>query len=351
MITKYPFGSIDGQTVYNYTLSNQNGMSVTISEFGGTVVKLCVPDREGRISDVACGYDALDDYRTASGYVGALVGRTANRIANGTFTLDGKTYHLCQNNGVNSLHGGKIGYSFRVWDSKAEDGEEPKLILSLFSPDGEENYPGNLTVKAVYTLCADNALKLVMEATTDQRTPVGFTNHTYFNLGGYASGSIADHVLQIDADTYLPTDETQIPTGVFHPVEGTPFDFRKPKPIGQDLWAENEDLRIAGGYDHNFNFIGGASKQPIARATVWEPKSGRLMTVLTDQPAIQLYTGNYLEDDDHRFKGGYPRIKQTAFCLETQAMPDSINQKGFNDIVLNPGEVYTHTVIYQFSVK
>ena len=352
MITKYEFGTLEsGEKVYNYTLENRNGMSVTITEFGGAIVKLCVPDREGRIGDVAGGYDSLKDYVMGDGYLGALVGRTANRIAKGTFTLDGVTYHLYLNDGANSLHGGKVGYSYRVWTARPEDGDEPRLILTLFTPDGEENYPGNLNIKVVYTLTADNALKIAYEATTDKRTPVGMTNHVYFNLGGYASGSIRDHVIWMDADTYLPTDKGLIPLGVLHPVEGTPFDFRKPKAIGQDIDADNVDLKIAGGYDHCFNFVGGATKEPVKRVTAWDPKSGRFLTVLTDQPSIQLYTGNFLDSDQYRFKNGCPRVKQTAFCLETQTMPDSINHPDFNDVVLNPGETYTHTVIYKFSVK
>ena len=353
MITKHEFGTLEttGQKIYNYTMKNRSGMTVTITEYGGAVVEIRVPDKYGRHTDVVGGYDSLRDYVLADGYLGALVGRTGNRIANGTFKLDGKTYHLYLNNGKNSLHGGKVGYSYRVWNAKPVDGDEPKLVLTLHSPDGEEGYPGNLDVTVTYALLSNNALSIHYEATTDQRTPVSLTNHTYFNLGGYASGTIYDHVMQIEADTYLPTDEGQIPTGELRPVAGTPFDFREPKTIGRDLFTDDPDLKLAGGYDHCFNFTGGATKAPERRIMVYEPNSGRVLTVFTDQPCVQFYSGNYLGGTEFPMKGGFPRQKQTAFCLETQTMPDSVNHPNFTNTILNPGETYTHTVIYQFSVK
>ena len=353
MITKHYFGTLetDGREVYNYTMKNRNGMTVTISEFGGAIVEIRVPDKFGRCSDVVGGYDSLRDYVLADGYLGALVGRTANRIANGKFKLDGKLYHLYLNNGKNSLHGGKVGFSHKLWSVKPEDGEEPRLVLNLVSPDGEEGYPGTLNVTVVYELLSNNALAIRYEATTDKKTIVGLTNHVYFNLGGYASGKIYDHVLQIEADTYLPTDEGLIPTGVFHPVEGTPFDFREPKAIGQDIGADNVDLKIAGGYDHCFCFTGGATKEPVLRIMAYEPNSGRILKVFTDQPAVQFYSGNFLGGNEYPMKGGYPCQKQAAFCLETQSLPDSVNHPNFPSTVLCPGDTYRHTVIYQFSVK
>lgn len=352
MITKQEFGILEstGEKIFNYTMKNRNGMTVVISEFGGTVVSIRVPDKFGRFSDVAAGYDSLRDYVLADGYLGALVGRTANRIANGKFTLDGKEYSLYCNNGKNSLHGGKVGYSYRIWNVRPVDGDEPKLILTLHSPDGEEGYPGNLDVTVTYTLLSNNALSIHYEAVTDKRTPVCLTNHTYFNLGGYASGLIHDHVLQINADTYLPTDETQIPTGEIRPVDGTVFDFREPKRIGQDIDADDPDLKLAGGYDHCFCFAGGATKAPERRIMVYEPNTGRAMTVYTDQPAVQFYSGNYMDCPEFPQKGGFPRAKQTAFCLETQTLPDTVNRPEFGDITLNPGETYTHNTIYQFSI-
>lgn len=352
MITTQFFGTLDtNEEVYCYTMKNSAGMSVTICDYGGAITQIRVPDKYGRMTDVVGGYDSLRDYVLADGYLGALVGRTANRIANGKFTLDGKEYNLFLNNGKNSLHGGKVGYSYRVWHVKAEDGVEPKLILTLTSPDGDEGYPGTLNVTVTYTLLSSNALSIHYEATTDQKTIVGMTNHAYFNLGGFASGTIRDHVLQMDADSYLPTDKGLIPTGEIRSVEGTPFDFREPKTIGRDIDADDEDLKFGKGYDHCFCFTGGATKEPVLRIEAYEPNSGRIMRVYTDQPCVQLYTGNCLGSNEFSMKGGYPRKNQHAFCLETQTMPDSINHPNFTNCVLNPGETYLHTVIYQFSVK
>lgn len=352
MITKHLFGTLDGGTdVYTYTMKNKNGMSVRVSEFGGALVEVCVPDRWGRMTDVIGGYDSLRDYVLGDGYQGALIGRVGNRIAKGKFTLDGKEYSLFINNGVNSLHGGKVGFSHKIWSVKAVDGDEPKLILKLTSPDGEEGYPGTLNVTVTYALLASNALSIHYEAETDQKTIVNLTNHTYFNLGGYASGKVFDHVLQMDADHYLPTDETLIPTGELRSVEGTPFDFREPKTIGRDFDMENEDIKIAGGYDHCICFTGGETKEPVLRAQVYEPNSGRMMQVYTNQPCVQFYSGNFLSNADHPFKGGYPQNKQALFCLETQKMPDAINKPHFTSVVLTPEEKYDYTTIYQFSVK
>ena len=344
MITKQYFGALeDGRSVYSYTMKNDAGMLVRISELGGAIMELRVPDKFGRMSDVVAHYDSVRDYMLDTTYAGALVGRVANRIDKGRFTLDGKQYQIFCNNGVNTLHGGRVGFSHRIWNVKAEDGEEPKLILSLFSPDGEENYPGNLNVTVVYTL-KQNALAIAYEATTDQRTIVNMTNHAYFNLGGYASGKIHEHVLQMDADAYLPVGDTRIPTGEIRSVEGPPFDFREAKPIGRDI-------ELAGGYDHCFCFAGGETKEPVLRIEAYEPNSGRLMQVYTDQPCVQFYSGNFLNKAEYPLKGGYPQTVQTAFCLETQKMPDSINHPNFTDTVLNPGETYKHTVIYRFSVR
>ncbi len=352
MISKQHFGTLEGGTeIYSYTMKNASGMTVRICEFGGAIMEIRVPDKLGRMSDVVGGYDSLRDYALGDGYQGALVGRTGNRIAKGKYTLDGKQYQLFINNGPNSLHGGKIGFSHRVWTVKAEDGEEPRLILTLHSPDGEENYPGNLDVTVTYTLLSSNALSIRYEAVTDKRTIVNLTNHCYFNLGGYASGKIFDHVLQMDADRYLPTDEDLIPTGELRSVEGTPFDFREPKTIGRDFDMENEDIRIAGGFDHCFCFTKGESKEPILRVEAYEPNSGRIMQVYTNQPCVQFYSGNFLNNPEHPFKGGYPQNLQAAFCLETQKMPDAINHPNFTNTVLEPGETYDYTTIYKFSVR
>ncbi len=352
MITKHFFGTLDGgKEVYSYQMKNANGMTVRICEFGGAIMEIRVPDRWGRMSDVVGGFDSLRDYVLADGYIGALIGRVGNRICDGRYTLDGKEYTAFCNNGKNSLHGGKVGYSHRVWSVKPVDGDEPKLILTLESPDGEEGYPGTLKITVTYALLSSNALSIHYEAVTDKKTIINLTNHAYFNLGGYASGKIFDHVLQIDADRYLPTDETLIPTGELRSVEGTPFDFREPKAIGRDFDMDHTDIKLAGGFDHCFCFAGGETKEPVLRVQVYEPNSGRMMSVYTNQPAVQFYSGNFVADPEFPLKGGYPQNKQSLFCLETQKMPDAINHEGFDNIVLNPGEVYEHTTIYQFSVK
>ena len=236
MITKHYFGTMDdGRDVYSYLLKNDAGMSVRICEFGGAIMEISVPDRLGRMTDVVAGYDSLRDYVLSPGYLGALVGRVCNRIAKGKFRLGGKEYQIYKNNNGNSLHGGKVGFSHKLWDVKAEDGEEPRLVLTLTSPDGDENYPGTLSLTVTYTLLRSNALSIHYEATTDKKTVVNLTNHAYFNLGGFSSGKIFDHVLQMDADKYIPTDENLIPTGEIRSVIRTPFDFREPKTIGEDL--------------------------------------------------------------------------------------------------------------------
>ncbi len=352
MITKQYFGTLeDGREVHCYTMKNEAGVSVRISDLGGAVMELRVPDKYGRLSDIVEGYDSVRDYVLDTTYAGGLIGRVGNRICKGKFNLEGKEYQIACNNNENSLHGGNIGFSHKIWNVQPIDGEEPKLLLSLISPDGDENYPGTLTVNVTYTLLRSNALSIRYEATTDQTTVVNLTNHTYFNLGGYASGKIFDHVLQMDADAYLPTDDTLIPTGEIRSVAGSPFDFREPKTIGKDFDLSNEDMRLAGGYDHCFCFRDGASKEPILRIEVFEPNSGRLMQVYTDQPCVQFYSGNFLKNPNYPLKNGYPQNPQAAFCLETQKMPDAVNHPNFTDTILHPGEVYTHTTIYQFSVR
>ena len=352
-IEKRYFGTLsDGRTVNSYTLFNAKGMRVMILDLGGILCQIHVPDKEGRLTDVVGGYDNLDYYVNASGYQGALIGRFGNRIGMSKFTLDGKEYTLfANNNDVNHLHGGKEGFNTKIWSVTEKDGEAPALELEYVSVDGEEGYPGTLTVRVTYTLSADNALSIRYQATTDKKTILNLTNHAYFNLGGYASGSIRDHYLQMDADSYVRTDTLLIPTGELPSVEGTPFDFRSGKTVGQDIDADNIDLKIAGGYDHCFNFVGGETKEPVLRATLKDPKSGRVMKMYTNQPCVQLYTGNFLENDGYPFKGGYVKSKQIALCLETQHMPDSINHDNFTNVVLDVGETYDYTTIYAFSAE
>ena len=350
-IKKKLFGVMpNGKEVYSYTLRNKNGMKVKLIEYGGAINQIKVPDKKGSFDDVVCGYNSLDSYIGADGYQGALIGRIGNRIAKGKFTLDGKEYSLFINNGPNSLHGGEYGFNAKVWDSEAIDGDEPQVIFTTVSPDGEEGYPGTLNIKVVYTLTENNGLSIEYSATTDKKTIVNLTNHVYFNLGGYASGNVLGHNLWMDADTYLPTDADLIPTGELKPVDGTPFDFRTEKPVGRDFVLTDTDMGLAGGYDHCMNFAGGAQDKPVLRAILTDPVSGRRMKVYTDQPAVQFYSGNFLDNANYPFKNGCPQRKQMALCLETQKMPDSINHDNFTSVVLNPGETYSHKTVYEFSV-
>ena len=351
-IEKNLFGTLaGGREVYAYTLKNANGMSAKILNYGGTVVELNVADKNGSFADVIGGYDSLDSYVNGDGYQGALIGRFGNRINKGRFTLEGVDYTLFINNGENHLHGGELGFDKKIWDVEAIDGDEPVLKLHVVSHDGDEGYPGNLDVTVTYKLTSENGLSIRYEATTDKATPINLTNHTYFNLGGFNSGSIHSHTLMLDADTYLPTDERLIPTGELRSVSGTPFDFRVSKKIGKDINSDNLDIKLGGGYDHCLNFTGGKTEEPIKRGELYDEKSGRVMSVYTNQPCVQVYSGNFLVNEKYPFKGGYPQSIQTFICLETQHMPDAINQSNFTDCVLRPGEKYDFTTEYRFSVK
>ena len=351
-IQKTLFGTLpDGRSVYEFTLSNTSGTTVKLLDYGATVKEIHVADKNGVFADVVAGYDTLESYLGADGYQGAVIGRIGNRICKGKFQLDGKEYNLYINNGPNHLHGGKEGFNAKLWSSETFDGNEPSVIFSYVSPDGEENYPGTLSVSVKYTLTGDNALVINYTATTDKKTIVNLTNHSYFNLGGYGSGSIYSHLLTIDAPCYLPTDENLIPTGEFRNVKGTPFDFTEPKEIGKDIDADCLDLKLAGGYDHCFYFGDEGNKEVVKRAELYEPESGRLMEMLTNQPGVQIYTGNFVNNPDFPFKGGVAQKKQTLVCLETQKMPDSINHDNFTNVVLDAGEKYDYTTVYKFSTK
>lgn len=351
-ITKELFGKYLSQDIYKYTLKNTNGMSVVLSNFGATILSINVPDKNGEVADVIGGYDDLQSYINADGYQGAIIGRVGNRICKGKFTLDGVDYDMYINNGPNHLHGGKVGFDKRIWQVlSTNDCDEPSIKFFLLSKDGEENYPGNLSVTVTYTLNNDGSLSIRYEAVTDKRTIINLTNHTYFNLGGYNSGKIFEHVLWLDADTYLPTDETLIPTGEIRSVEGTPFDFRLPKTIGRDFNSLNQDLIFAGGYDHCFNFTGGETKLPKLRAKAVHQASGRVMEMYTNQPCVQFYSGNFLTNSKFPFKNNCSQNKQMAFCLETQHMPDSVNHPNFTNVILNPDEKYDYTTIYKFYVE
>lgn len=350
-IAKKEFGkTVDGESVFNYTIENNIGTSVTLSEFGASVISLITCDRYGNYADIVCGYDDLDGYASGNSYQGAVVGRVANRIANAEFSLDGIKYTLAKNDNVNSLHGGNIGFSHRVWKSKCSmDDRCANITFSLFSPDGEEGYPGNLEVSVTYTLDNENALYIRYVARTDKKTVVNLTNHSYFNLSGYSSGSILDHELQINADRFLPTDEFSIPTGEIMSVYSTPFDFKESKVVGKDIDADNIYLKRACGYDHCFVFTDNADAYS-KKACLYDKKSGRALTLYTDMPAVQLYTGNFLCEENQRFKGGCLQKKRMALCLETQFMPDSPNHKNFTDCTLDPGQKYDHFTKFKFSI-
>ncbi len=347
---KKPFGKTpDGQPVDLYVLTNKNGVEAAITNYGGAVVSLKVPDRNGKFGDVVLGYDSLDGYVNDKSYFGAIVGRYGNRIGHAQFSIDGKTYTLAKNNGENSLHGGIKGFNKAVWAAKelpAKNGQS--LELTYLSKDGEEGFPGNLHVRVVYTLTDSNELKIEYSATTDKKTVVNLTNHTYFNLAGPGSGDILGHQLVIEADKFTPVDASLIPTGELRDVQGTPLDFRKATAIGARIDQDDEQLKLGHGYDHNFVLrrAAGAPISPAAR--VVERNTGRVLEVWTTEPGVQFYTGNFL-DGTARGKGGLTYARRSAFCLETQHFPDSPNQPKFPSVVLNSSEKYSTTTTYKFT--
>lgn len=353
-ITQTTFGTLrDGRTAKLFTLTNARGMRATITNYGGILTSLRVPDRAGRLGDVVLGYDNLASYIKATPYFGATVGRYGNRIARGRFTLDGKTYKLATNNPPNHLHGGNVGFDKRLWRAtpmRVKDGVA--LELRYFSPAGEEGYPGNLQARVIYTLTNANTLRINYRAVTDKATPFNPTHHSYWNLTDGGRTPILDNVLQLRAHRYTPIDKTSIPTGELPSVVGTPFDFLKPRIIGTSLTPKgapqpNEQLRNGAGYDHNF-VLDGPRGQVRRAARLYAPRSGRVMTVYTDTPGLQVYTGNFL-DATNIGKGGVPYRYRTAVCLETQGFPDSPNHPNFPSTILRPGQVYHQTTIYAFS--
>lgn len=341
--------TVDGKATTLYVLKNNNGACAAITNYGGRIVSLVVPDKNGKPTDVAVGFNNLQDYQgPADAYYGALVGRVGNRIAKGKFTLDGKEYTLATNNGPNSLHGGKKGFNAVAWD--ATQSNDSTLSLSYVSKDGEEGYPGTLTVNVVYTLGADNSIRIDYKASTDKKTVANLTNHTYFNLNGEGSGTILNHLVQIDADKYTPVDATLIPTGKLDAVAGTPFDFTKPTAIGSRIdTVGNVQLKNGGGYDHNF-VLRNAGPALHQAAEVTGDQSGIVMDVLTTEPGLQFYIGNFMTGKNS-FKSGAKDDYRSAFCMETQHFPDGPNQKTFPSIVLEPGKEYTSTTVYKFGVK
>jgi aldose 1-epimerase len=350
-IKQEPLGNMaDGTPVDLYTLTNANGVEIKLSNYGGIVVSLMVPDRNGAFEDVVLGFDTLEDYVEKSPYFGCIAGRYANRIAKGRFTLDGVEYTLAQNDGENHLHGGIKGFDKVVWGAEEVKGDDAVgLELTYLSKDGEEGYPGNLSVKVVYSLTDDDELRIEYFATTDGATVVNLTNHSYFDLAGGVSGDILDHELTIHADRFTPIDETLIPTGELRSVQGTPMDFSQAVAIGARIEQDDEQLIFGNGYDHNWVLDKPAGSLALA-ARVHEPTTGRVLEVYTTEPGIQFYAGNFL-DGSITGKEGRVYERRSGFCLETQHFPDSPNQPGFPSTVLRPGEEYAQTTAYRFSVK
>ena len=350
-VTKSPFGKVDSVDVYLFTLENANGIKAAITNFGATIVSLYVPDQDGNFDDVVLGHNTIDGYnQKVTPYLGAVVGRYGNRIGKGKFTLDSTEYSLPVNSGGNHLHGGFKGFNKVIWDAEiVKQDSAVGVKLSYLSKDGEEGYPGNLTCSVTYLLTNDNEIKIDYEATTDKATPVNLTHHSYFNLAGQGTGSILEHQLKIVADNFTPTDATLIPTGEIRPVAGTPMDFTTSEAIGARINDDYEQLKLAGGYDHNWVLNNQDGSLALA-AEVYEPATGRVLQVLTTEPGIQFYSGNFLNGT---ITGKEGRVYEHRFglCLETQHYPDSPNRPEFPSVILRPGETYTQTTIYKFSVK
>lgn len=341
------WGNANGQPVKLYTLKNAKGLLLKVTDYGAIITELHVPDRNGKMADIVLGHDSLDGYLAGHPFFGTIAGRCANRIAKGHFELDGKSYQLATNNGVNHLHGGIKGFDKQVWNARTEiTPEGPAIHLGLYSPDGQENYPGNLVANATYTLSNDGELLVEMTAMTDRATLCNLAQHTYWNLAGHDTGSIANHELRLFASRYTPVDGTLIPTGELAPVKGTPFDFTSEKPIGRDLKAAGGD---PVGFDHNFVVDGESfAMKQVARAC--EPKSGRTLELWSNQPGVQFYTGNFL-NGTNKGKGGYVYQQHGGFCLETQVYPDSIHRPDWPTPVLRPGQVYRHQMRIKFGTK
>jgi aldose 1-epimerase len=350
-MTTSVFGKLpDGREVSQHTLTNRAGVTARVISYGATIKSLTVPDRGGKMDDVVLGFDSLQRYIDGTTYFGAVVGRYGNRIGKGRFQLDGKQYQLTVNDGENHLHGGKTGFNKVLWDAKIlSDSEEPSLQMQYVSRDGEEGYPGTVALKVTYMLTRDNELRIDYEGTTDKPTILNPTQHSYFNLSGSPQNTILDHTLMIEADGFTPVDKGLITTGQTASVANTPMDFRTPVAIGARINDAYEQLSFGRGYDHNWVLRG--SPGTLRKAgELYEPKSGRLMTVFTDQPGLQFYSGNFL-DGTAIGKNGVAYGPRSGLCLEAQAFPDTPNKPDFPPVTLRPGQVYRQTTIYQFSTK
>ncbi|MCU0610012.1 MAG: galactose mutarotase [Chitinispirillaceae bacterium] len=350
-IEKRLFGTANGKPVDLYTLRNSCGMVMKVTTFGGIVTALETPDRYGAVCDIVLGFNDLDSYIKGHPYFGAIIGRYGNRIANGRFLLNGKQHVLAKNNGPNNLHGGENSFDKRVWDAKeivTDSGAG--LVLSYCSRDNEEGFPGTLTATVTYLLTDENELKIDYAAVTDKPTVCNLTHHSYFNLAGEGSGTIIDTEITIHADAFTPVDETLIPSGEIRPVAGTPFDFRKPVAIGARIGADDDQLRIGGGYDHNWVLRKSDGTVLSLAATARHPGTGRFIEVLTTEPGIQMYSGNFL-DGTLMGKSGSAYVHRGGFCLETQHYPDSPNKPSFPSTILNPGQDYSSSTVYRFSAE
>lgn len=353
MAESRPFGTTpSGESVDLVTLRSPSGIELDVMNYGGIVTRLLAPDRDGERADIVLGHEWLESYLAGTPYFGAIVGRYGNRIAGGRFTLEGAEHQLAVNNGPNHLHGGLVGFDKVVWTAVPySNQEEAGVVLSYVSPDGEEGYPGELSVQVTYALTAGGDLRIDYEATTDAPTIVNLTHHGYWNLAGHGAGSILDHELLLNATRFTPVDETLIPTGELRDVQGTPFDFRARTAIGARIDADDEQLAFGGGYDHNFVLDGWADDGSLSSAAILhDPVSGRTMQVLTTEPGIQFYSGNFLDGSDLG-KEGVVYEQRTGLCLETQHFPDSPNQPDFPSTVLRPGDTYRSTTVYRFSAE
>ena len=343
MTEKTLYGMIGTDSVFQYTLTNKNGMVVKILNYGGTVTNIITPDKNGKMGNVILGYDSLSGYRQPGNpFFGSLVGRYANRIANAKFTLDGKEYTLAKNDGPNTLHGGLKGFDKVIWTVKSFN--DSGLLLSYSSKDGEEGYPGNFTADVMYSLSNDNDLKIEYTAVTDKATPVNLTNHSYFNLSAGADSTILDHELMLKAEKYTPVNKTLIPTGNIDDVKGTPMDFTTSKKVGRDI------AQVPGGYDHNWVFQKPENRFDLV-ASLYHQASGRYMEVRTTEPGIQFYSGNFLNSRLKNTRDGVKYVKHAGLCLETQHFPDSPNQPAFPNTILKPGETYQQITVYKFGTK
>lgn len=353
-VTKIEFGRTpDGRQVHLYTLTNANGLVAKITDYGAILAELHLPDKNGNLDDVVLGFDSLEDYFEANRhlYFGAVVGRVANRIKDAKFTLDGREYHLAANAPPHHIHGGNKGFDKVVWEAEPIADGDAALKLTYLSADGEEGYPGNLKVTAIYTLTDDNELKLEMTATTDKPTPVNLVNHSYWNFAGHDSGNIFGQYLTVNADQYTPNDDQQIPTGEIESVKDTPYDFTRPRTIGEGIEQLKNVFRKndPGGYDLNY-VLNGESDEIKLAAKVYDPESGRVMELHTNQPGMQFFSGNFNELET-KGKGGAVYQKHQGFCLETQHFPNSVNQPNFPSVILRPGATYRHMMIHKFSTR